>query len=49
MDNNEFAKVDLENLQVLFSTFKSKDLNFVLDVIKAHRDEFERKWNEYFS
>lgn len=49
MKNDEFAKVNLQNLQVVHSTFKSKDLAFVLETIKAHRDEFERKWNEYFA
>lgn len=49
MKNDEFAKVNLENLQVLYSTFKSKDLAFVLEMIKAHKGEFERKWNEYFA
>lgn len=44
-----FAKVNLQDLCVEFSSFKSKDLAFVLDVIKSHRAEFERKWDEYFS
>ena len=44
-----FAKVNLQDLRVEFSSFKSKDLAFVLDVIKSHRAEFERKWDEYFS
>lgn len=49
MKNDEFAKVNLENLEVLYGSFKSKDLAFVLDTIKAHKSEFERKWNEYFA
>lgn len=49
MKNDEFAKINLENLEVLYSSFKSKDLAFVLDTIKVHKSEFERKWNEYFA
>lgn len=49
MKNDEFAKVNLENLEVLYNSFKSKDLAFVLDAIKTHKSEFERKWNEYFA
>ena len=48
MKNDEFAKINLENLEVLFSSFKSKDLAFVLKVIKEHKNEFERTWDEYF-
>lgn len=43
-----FAKVDLETLSVLKNTFKPKDLKFVLEVIKEHKLEFIRSWNDYF-
>lgn len=43
-----FAKVNLENLEVCFSNLKSKDLIFALDVLKTHREDFLRSWNEYF-
>ncbi|OWT30072.1 hypothetical protein K708_1260 [Campylobacter coli JL-CDD-LMH] len=49
MKGNEFAKINLENLQVQFSNFKNKDLSFILETVKKHRLEFERRWNEYFS
>lgn len=49
MKGNEFAKINLEDLQVRFSNFKNKDLSFILETVKKHRLEFERRWNEYFS
>ncbi|GAA7176740.1 hypothetical protein HpCK101_32730 [Helicobacter pylori] len=49
MKGNEFAKINLEDLQVRFSSFKNKDLSFILETVKKHRLEFERRWNEYFS
>lgn len=48
MKNDEFAKINLENFEVIFSSFKSKDLAFVLEVIKENKDEFEKKWDAYF-
>ena len=48
MKDNDYAKIDLENLEVIFSTFKSKDLAFVIETTKQNRDEFIRRWNEYF-
>jgi len=49
MKNDNFAKVNLEDLKVEFSNFKNKDLAFILETIKEHKLDFERKWNEYFN
>ena len=43
-----FAKVNLETLSVIKSTFKPKDLKFVLEVVKEHKLEFIRSCNDYF-
>lgn len=43
-----FAKIDLETLNVSKSTFKAKDLKFVLEVVKEHQIDFVRSWNDYF-
>ena len=48
LKNENFAKVNLENLKVEFSNFKNSDLDFVLETIKAHKDEFINVWQEYF-
>lgn len=49
MKNDNFAKVNLEDLKVEFSNFKNKDLAFILETIKEYKLDFERKWNEYFN
>lgn len=48
LKNENFAKVSLENLKVEFSNFKNSDLDFVLKIIKEHKDEFIKAWQEYF-
>lgn len=48
LKNENFAKVNLENLEVEFSNFKNSDLDFVLKTIKEHKSEFIRAWQEYF-
>ncbi len=48
MKNDDFAKIELDNLKVVQNYLKPKDLKFVLDVVKEHRQEFERRWNEWF-
>lgn len=48
MKGEAFAKINLANLEVEFSSFKGGDLSFVLDIVKAHKIDFERKWDEYF-
>lgn len=44
-----FAKVSLESLNVEFSNFKAKDLNFIFEVLKTHREAFIKAWEEYFN
>lgn len=46
--NEKFAKISLEDFSIYYSNLKDKDLSFVLEIVKAHKDEFERKWNEFF-
>ncbi|MDA3054953.1 MULTISPECIES: DUF4160 domain-containing protein [unclassified Campylobacter] len=49
LKGDEYAKINLIDLSVYFSSFKNKDLDFALQVIKEHRAEFERIWDEYFN
>ena len=48
MKNDDFAKVELDNLRVVQNYLKPKDLKFALSVIEKHKKEFERKWDEWF-
>ncbi len=49
MKNDDFAKIELENLKVVQNYMKPKDLKFALEVIKEHKKEFERIWDEWFN
>lgn len=49
MKNEGFAKVELEHLKVVQNHLKPKDLKGALAIIEQHKDEFERKWNEWFN
>ena len=49
MKNNDFAKVELETLKVTKNYMKSKDLKIALDIIKEHKNDFIRIWDEWFS
>lgn len=49
MRSDGFAKVELENLKVVQSYLKPKDLKQALNIIKENKDNFERIWNEWFS
>lgn len=49
MKGNEFAKINLINLEVESSSFKNKDLSFIIKTTKEYQKEFERKWDEYFN
>lgn len=49
MKNENFAKINLTDLNVVYSNFKSKEIDFILQVVKEHKNEFERIWNEYFN
>jgi hypothetical protein len=48
MKNDDFAKIELDNLKVVQNYLKPKDLKFALEVVKEHKIEFERVWNEWF-
>ncbi len=48
MKGGDFAKIDLTSLQVVHNYMKPKDLKKALEVVTIHKDEFERKWHEYF-
>ena len=48
MKGKAWAKVDLNDLSVIFSSLKAKDLNFVLSVLEERRNDFIGVWNEYF-
>ena len=49
MKNDEFAKVELENLKVVQNYLKPKDLKFALEIIEQNKIEFERIWDEWFN
>ena len=48
MKDDNFAKIELTNLKVVQNYLKPKDLKFVLQVVKEHKNEFERRWDEWF-
>ena len=45
----DFAKVELTGLRVIKNFMKPKDLQRALQIISEHREEFEGRWDEYFS
>ena len=49
MRSDGFAKVELENLKVVQSYLKPKDLKQALEIVQDNKDEFERIWNEWFN
>jgi hypothetical protein len=44
-----FTKIELVTLRVVNNHMKPKDLKKVLSIVKANKDDFERKWDEYFN
>ena len=44
-----FAKVELNNLKVIHSYLKPKDIKAALEIISEHQEEFKRMWNEWFN
>jgi len=48
MKNDDFAKIELDDLKVVQNYLKPKDLKFALEVVKEHKKDFERIWNEWF-
>lgn len=49
MKNDDFAKVELENLKVVQNYLKPKDLKEAIEIIKENKNEFERIWDEWFN
>ena len=46
---DEFAKIDLEHFRVVQNNLKPKDLKVAIAIIKEHKLEFERVWDEWFN
>jgi len=49
MKSNDYAKIELINLRVVKNTLKKKELSRFLKIVKQNVNNFERKWDEYFS
>ncbi len=49
MKDDDFAKIELENLKVVQNYLKPKDLKFALQIVAKHKQKFERRWDEWFS
>jgi len=49
MKDGDFAKIELASLKVTHNYMKPKNLNKALVLVTIHKDEFERKWDEYFN
>jgi len=45
----EFAKINLETLNVEKNHMKPVNLKNALIIARFHQKEFRRKWNEFFS
>jgi len=44
-----FAKINLENLEVVKNYLKPKDLKEALEITKKYQNDFIRSWNEWFN
>ena len=49
MRSDGFAKVELENLNVVQNYLKPKDLKIALKIIEENKEDFERIWDEWFN
>ena len=49
MKADGFAKIALENLEVVQNYLKPKDLKMALEIVKNNKEDFERAWNEWFN
>ena len=49
MKGATFAKIDLMNLTVVYNYLSPQDLKRAIKITKEYQDEFERKWDEFFS
>ncbi len=45
---DNFAKINLETLDVVINYFKKNELHKVMDILKENRARFMEKWHEYF-
>ena len=43
-----FAKVNLDTMEVVHSYLKTKELKMAIRIIEEHREDFIRRWNEWF-
>jgi len=48
MKSGDFAKIELESLQVIKNYMKPKDIKKALLIVTQYQSEFERSWDEYF-
>jgi hypothetical protein len=48
MKGDDYAKVNLESLEVKKNFFKPNEFKKVLKIINQHKDDFIRRWDEYF-
>ena len=49
VNGDDFVKIELASLKVSQNYMKPKDLKQALALVEAHRTQFERQWDEYFS
>ncbi|MDP2904046.1 MAG: DUF4160 domain-containing protein [Methylovulum sp.] len=49
MKGGGFAKIELASLRIIQNYMKPKDRKKALAIVTIHKDEFERRWDEYFS
>jgi len=49
MRSDGFAKIELEDLEVVQNYLKPKDLKDALAIVKENREDFKRIWNEWFN
>ncbi len=49
MKGEGFFKVELEELRIINNRMKPKDLKKALSIADKHKEEFIRRWNEYFN
>ena len=48
MKNDDFAKIELQTCKVVQNYMKPKDLKFALEIVKKHKEAFERSWDAWF-
>ena len=46
---NGFVKIELTALRVVNNHMRPKDLKKALSIVQANKNNFERKWDVYFS